>query len=160
MNNDVKPIPRPPINISKRRALEEVDVPDPRAPLKSHAPSPPPRMAPDEEIGIADERSQPPPPPQSARPTPTFTIHALIDDFPFEVHFSGSADQLIATVKRLRELGAIPPTPAARAAIAAEAAREAPVCPYHGPMKESTKAPGSWYCTKKMGDGSFCKERG
>ena len=36
---------------------------------------------------------------------------------------------------------------------------EAPVCPYHGAMKASTKAPGTWYCAAKMGDGSYCKER-
>src|SRR5262245_22845242 len=35
----------------------------------------------------------------------------------------------------------------------------APVCPYHGPMKASDKAPGTWYCPKKMGDGTYCKER-
>ncbi len=40
----------------------------------------------------------------------TFTLHALIEDFPFDVQFAGSADQLKATVARLRELGAVPPT--------------------------------------------------
>lgn len=34
-----------------------------------------------------------------------------------------------------------------------------PTCPHHGPGKESTKAPGTWYCTKKMADGSFCRWR-
>ena len=33
-----------------------------------------------------------------------------------------------------------------------------PVCQYHGPMKESTKKPGSFFCPNKMGDGSYCKE--
>ena len=33
------------------------------------------------------------------------------------------------------------------------------VCQWHGAMKQSTKAPGTWYCPAKMGDGSFCKER-
>ena len=74
-------------------------------------------------------------------PRVTFTLHALIEDFPFDVQFAGSADQLKATVARLRALGAVPPTPAARAAVAAEKAREAPRCEFHGPMKESTKAP-------------------
>ena len=36
---------------------------------------------------------------------------------------------------------------------------ETPVCKYHGQMKASTKAPGTWYCASKMGDGSYCKER-
>lgn len=34
-----------------------------------------------------------------------------------------------------------------------------PVCQYHGPMKASTKKPGSYYCPAKMGDGSYCKEK-
>ena len=33
----------------------------------------------------------------------------------------------------------------------------APVCKYHGEMKRSTKFAG-WYCSSKMGDGSYCKE--
>ena len=36
---------------------------------------------------------------------------------------------------------------------------EPPKCLYHGPMKASTKAPGTWYCTKKNFDGSYCRER-
>lgn len=97
--------------------------------------------------------------PAAPRPQPTFTIHALLDDFPLEVSFSGTAEQLQATIARLRTLGAAPPTPAARAAIEEEKRREAPVCRFHGPMKESSKGPGTWYCTKKMGDGSYCQER-
>ena len=38
-------------------------------------------------------------------------------------------------------------------------AAETPVRKYHGTMKPSTKAPGTWYCASKMGDGSYCKER-
>jgi hypothetical protein len=34
-----------------------------------------------------------------------------------------------------------------------------PVCQWHGAMKESTKAPGTYYCPSKMGDGSYCRER-
>jgi len=94
-----------------------------------------------------------------ARPLPTFTIHALIDDFPFEVSFSGNADQLAATVQRLRAIGAVPPTPAARADVAAEKERTAPVCEFHGPMKESSARPGTWYCPKKMGNGEYCKSK-
>ena len=97
--------------------------------------------------------------PTSARPVVVFTLHGLMDDFPFDVQFTGTSEQLKATVHRLRELGAVPPTPAARLAIEAEKARTAPVCEFHGPMKESTKAPGSWYCPSKMGDGSYCKSK-
>jgi hypothetical protein len=34
-----------------------------------------------------------------------------------------------------------------------------PVCQWHGTMKESTKAKGTWYCPAKMADGSYCKSR-
>ena len=94
------------------------------------------------------------------KPSATFTIHALMDDFPFDVSFSGSAEQLAATVQRLRDLGAVPPTPAARAAVEAEKERSAPVCEFHGPMKESAKRPGTFYCPAKMGDQSYCKSKG
>ena len=35
----------------------------------------------------------------------------------------------------------------------------APMCPWHGAMKESTKAKGTRYCPAKMADGSYCKSR-
>jgi hypothetical protein len=34
-----------------------------------------------------------------------------------------------------------------------------PLCQWHGKMKESTKAKGTWFCPAKMADGSYCKER-
>ena len=36
---------------------------------------------------------------------------------------------------------------------------QTPRCQWHGAMKESTKAKGTWYCPAKMGDGSYCKSR-
>ncbi len=109
-------------------------------------------------IGRAPLEELPAPPLAApARPQATFTIHALMDDFPFEVSFSGSADQLAATVQRLRDLGAVPPTPAA---VEAEKERSAPICEFHGPMKESSKRPGTFYCPAKMGNGDYCKSKG
>ena len=34
-----------------------------------------------------------------------------------------------------------------------------PPCQYHGPMKASTKAPGTFFCTRKLADGSYCPSR-
>jgi hypothetical protein len=34
-----------------------------------------------------------------------------------------------------------------------------PQCPEHGAMRESTKAPGTWYCTQKLANGAFCKAK-
>jgi hypothetical protein len=36
---------------------------------------------------------------------------------------------------------------------------EIPMCPYHGAAKPSEKAPGTYYCTKKMADGTYCQFR-
>jgi len=52
--------------------------------------------------------------------------------------------------------------PAARAPEGTPAQGQAqgtPTCPHHGPGKESTKAPGTWYCTKRMADQSYCTWR-
>lgn len=50
-----------------------------------------------------------------------------------------------------------------RSAVAASASEPSqgglPICKYHGQMKESTKVPGTYFCTKKLADGSYCKER-
>ena len=94
-------------------------------------------------MGI-NEREQTPRPavaPESAnRPQSTFTIHALLDDFPFDVSFSGNADQLAATIARLREIGAVPPTQAARAAVEEERKREAPILQEQGVRRCATKS--------------------
>jgi len=103
------------------------------------------------------------------KPSATFTIHALMDDFPFDVQFCGTADQFKATVQRLRDLGAVPPTQAARAAVEAEKERSAPVCNcdacdrFGKPMKESTKKTGTFFCPGKVGTKNgqpvYCQER-
>lgn len=97
----------------------------------------------------------------SDKPTRTalFRIDILLDEFPVTVELNGSGADLVNTLARLRELGAVPPTPAAAESARAELARSVPVCKWHGPMKESVKAPGTYYCSAKMGDGSYCKEK-
>lgn len=51
--------------------------------------------------------------------------------------------------------------PAGEASVGASAPApgETPTCLYHGPMKASTKAPGTFFCTKKLADGSYCPSR-
>lgn len=137
------PIPaaaKPNVN-SRRRPMPEADLPDMSVPIAD----------------ATAEQGAPAPAPRKR--DVTFTIHALLDDFPVDIQFCGSAELLLGTIARLRELGAMPPTPAAISAAAAEQARSAPICPYHGPMKPSPKAPGTFFCPNKMGDGSYCKER-
>lgn len=171
MNDHQKPIyiPGPKTNMSapenyRRRpaAMEERPLPlitDQER--KAAAAAAPPAF--DEDGNELFPEEPEPPAPIAAAPSPkppaVFEIQALLDEFPVTVTCEGTAEVLKATVKRLREIGAVPPTPAARAEVAAEREREAPVCQWHGPMKESLKAPGTWFCTKKMGDGSYCKSK-
>jgi len=60
--------------------------------------------------------------------------------------------------KRRGGAGAAPSVQAPSPAAASTGA-ETPVCNYHGPMKPSDKVPGTFYCTKKLADGTYCKER-
>jgi hypothetical protein len=34
-----------------------------------------------------------------------------------------------------------------------------PRCPAHGDMRESTKAPGTWFCTQKLPTGKYCPNK-
>jgi len=34
-----------------------------------------------------------------------------------------------------------------------------PRCPEHGAMRESTKKPGTWFCTQKLTDGTYCASK-
>jgi hypothetical protein len=69
-------------------------------------------------------------------------------------------EEFAANVARLKGMLDAPaaPTPERRAPERTDAA-QTPVCPYHGTMKESTKAKGTWFCPAKMGDGSYCTSR-
>jgi len=53
----------------------------------------------------------------------------------------------------LEKMGAIP-----NGKLVSTANGDAPVCQYHGKMKRSQHFAG-WYCTHKVGDGSYCKEQ-
>lgn len=83
-----------------------------------------------------------------------FTIHITLNDIKLE--------KMIDALGVLVNCGFTPldtapnPTPAATNAAQTNTP---PTCQYHGPMKESDKRPGTWYCPKKMGDGSYCKEK-
>lgn len=100
--------------------------------------------------------------PQRAYPAKLYTIDA-IDPDGYPVHFTFTdmtIEQFEEKKEQMKALGYLPPTQAARAAVEEERKREAPICEYHGPMKESTKRPGTFFCPAKMGDGSYCKSKG
>lgn len=96
----------------------------------------------------------------------TITAHVTFSGIHFEVCFSGQVDQLPALAKRLVALGAEPaaqsaPSPATNGKPTTSYADDGtPQCIIHGAMKESDKRPGTYYCPKKLADGTYCKSRG
>jgi hypothetical protein len=93
-------------------------------------------------------------------------IHVAYQGVPVELHVTdkkiGHIEELINGVLAREGWAA---HAAASSSLAptngAAAAGVAPVCQYHGPMKESTipGKEGTYFCSKKMADGSYCKER-
>jgi hypothetical protein len=68
-------------------------------------------------------------------------------------------EQFSANVAAVRALlDAATPAPTTPAA-PATSGQTPPTCKYHGPLKESTKAPGTWFCSRKLHDGSYCTSR-
>jgi hypothetical protein len=88
------------------------------------------------------------------------TVHASLDGWPVDLALSLAPARLGAALRRLEALGyqpraaVAPVTPAARS-------EGPPCCPYHGTakIKESERRPGTYYCSAKMGDGSYCREK-
>jgi len=68
----------------------------------------------------------------------------------FAANLQAVRDVLEAPAQHTSTPASTPQTPAAA---------ETPVCQWHGPMKASTKAVGTWYSPSRLGDGSYCKER-
>jgi hypothetical protein len=62
-------------------------------------------------------------------------------------------------LQALHALLVAPPAASNGAAANGHALTAPPRCPAHGAMRESTKAPGTWFCAQKLADGSFCKSK-
>ncbi len=84
----------------------------------------------------------------------TLTVTVKLEGItaPLQIH-AETVNDLRKQVQQLQQHDLLATHPAETPA----AARH--VCEYHGPMKESTKRPGSWFCPAKMGDGSYCKSK-
>ncbi len=119
---------------------------------------------------------------ESETPCATITIHASLQGFPITVAWSGKISHIPGAIQRLHAIGAVAVPDVLQTAEsvfrAADAVLESTntliqaacdtshpaesahhVCAYHGSMKESSKVPGTWFCPKKMADGSYCKEK-
>lgn len=96
---------------------------------------------------------------ESKRPqaSATHTISYLLDGFPVTTTIETTAD-IQAVIDRLKAIGAQPPQ-SNNHDERLKQTDDAPTCEYHGAMKASTKRPGSWFCSHKMGDGSYCKSK-
>ncbi len=69
-----------------------------------------------------------------------------------------SIDQFTQNLNAVKDLLASLDVEAAHP-IEASPAPEAHYCTMHGPMKPSTKKPGTFFCPGKLADGSYCKSR-
>jgi len=86
-----------------------------------------------------------------------FVITASIDGFPIQVEVEGKADALRGMIDRLKAIGAVPPSLFGNSKSGESEQTDAPVCEFHGKMKASNH--GGWFCSRKMGDGSYCKSK-
>jgi hypothetical protein len=141
------------------------------------APPPPTPVTNGKDAAMDDTLPLPPPPVTPPLPTGA-TIHlggAVMTESPYSLNVRVQKDGFVFQVtvrkqKRDELLDALQGLPEWFAAHGFEPAPEGkgakalpqgeiPICPYHGPMKPSEKAKGTFYCPAKMGDGSFCKEK-
>lgn len=89
------------------------------------------------------------------------TIDFAIDGFPchleIEVNAADFAQRVDRAVKTIAAAGGVPPV--MLTSTPSSPPSDTPVCEFHGPMKESTKRPGTFFCPSKMGDGSYCTSK-
>jgi hypothetical protein len=94
---------------------------------------------------------------QSQQSGARYRISAVVDGFPVELESTGNASQLKRLIERLKEIGATPPT---QGKASAQMVDGVPVCPIHNkPMKPSAKDPKGFYCSKKLDNGAYCREK-
>ena len=84
--------------------------------------------------------------------TLTVTIKLEGITAPLQIH-GETVNELRERVQQLQQYDLIATHPAETPAT------QRPVCEFHGPMKESSKRPGSWFCPSKMGSGEYCKSK-
>lgn len=104
------------------------------------------------------------------RPAPTIDIEvqAVMDGYPITIRKAGATtEQLDLIISRLMAIGAVPPAPPSVAAPAANGGAVSapgfatpPICNLHKrPMKLSSKPGGGWFCSAKLADETYCKEK-
>jgi hypothetical protein len=115
-------------------------------------------------IAVDLVRACPPEPGAAACPEAAFSLclRGLIGGLDAQLTIRGQdAATFRANVDAMRGLLEAVPPAASRTREPGEEAETKPTCPAHGiTMKESTKAPGTFYCPKRLdGSDEFCKAR-
>ena len=90
----------------------------------------------------------------------SLTVHAELDGWPVDIALSLAPARLGAALRRLEALGYQPRAAIAPVAPAASVASP-PTCPVHGVarVRESERKPGTYFCSAKHADGSYCREK-
>ena len=108
-------------------------------------------------------RPAPAPPSPAACPEAAFSLclKGRLDGQDAQLTIRGATyAEFAANVAAVRGLFDAPaPSQPASTPGSPAAAPAVPTCPDHGPLTPSTKAAGTYYCTKKLADGSYCKCR-
>lgn len=105
------------------------------------------------------------PTPKPAGAQPTFTVSCTVNGFPVTVQFQGDAKKLLATIDRLREIGAEAPAAAQPASVSHEQEYTPdgrPICKRHGaPMKKRERQGDTWFshavAEDDKGNPIYCK---
>lgn len=95
-------------------------------------------------------------------------FRVVINGYAADMTATGTLDELVGLTRKLAAHDDIqpgnspllwPPKTNGNGGGTTAPATGAPLCPVHGvAMKPSTKGAG-WFCSKKMPDGSYCKEK-
>ena len=108
--------------------------------------------------GLPDQRRLPCPCPTLPEARCSVNVRLVVHGHDVQVTLRG--DEETEVMGRLEAILAQYPAPQPTAPPAASPGPgDTPQCKYHGAMKASTKAPGTFYCTKKLADGSYCPSR-
>ena len=123
------------------------------------------RMALDDECYVPVDMEASPAPAIPAAPLPeapaSVNVRLTIDGRDCQLTLRDTDEvrllQRLATV--LQRYPMPQPAPPGAPAQASPQADTTPQCPAHGALKASTKAPGTFFCTRKLADGSYCPSR-
>jgi hypothetical protein len=86
-----------------------------------------------------------------------FKITCELEGFHIEVETEGKADNLKAMIERLKAIGAQPLT--GKPGQAQSNSTSTPLCPVHNKPMKSSRKPGTFYCSKQIGEGVYCDQK-